>query len=190
MINNISGNLLIDSLNLASANLGISDVRQLQKNGPSLLDQMLSFHTAAQKLTADSGIPVGFLLRKIEENRQTLLELLNKPWNSELKDEVTNAKNDPIKSSGYQFKLAEPLEIKSSYSCDDCEYTVSNHVVFKRHVKKKHGKNATINVPKVTCMLDHPQRGTRVSNQHTMDQIGTHLKLVGSYDFFLHISAL
>ena len=185
LINDISGNLLIDNLNSASANLGISDIRHLQKNSPNLLDQMLHFHTAAQTLTADKGLKVGFFLRKIEENRQTLLGLLNKPWNSELKvEETAVTKNDPptLRGSEYYFRIATPLKEKSSFSCDDCEYTVTNHVVFKRHVKKKHNKVTKVTVPKVTCMLPHPQRGTRVSNQHTMDQIGTHLKLVGIYE--------
>ena len=144
---------------------------------------MLSFHSAAQIFTADKDLKVSFLLRKITENHQTLLDLLNKPWNSELKVEKIEAvKKDPSAPGDgeYHFKLATPLKVKASYSCDDCEYTVSNHVVFKRHVKAKHDKIVKVNAPKVTCMLPHPQRGTRVSNQHTMDQIGAHLKQVGS----------
>ena len=86
-LHDISGNLLIDSLNLASANLGISDVRHLQKDSPGVLDEMLSFHSAAQKLTAEKDLKISFFLRKIAENHRSLSELLSKPWNSGLKIE-------------------------------------------------------------------------------------------------------
>ena len=183
-LHDISGNVLIDSLNLASANLGISDVRHLQKDSLGVLDEMLSFHSAAQKLTAEKDLKISFFLRKIAENHRSLSELLSKPWNSGLKIEhVEVIKKVPAVHWGstYQFKLATPLKDKASFLCEEegCTYTVTNHVVFKRHVKNKHGKVIKVDAPKVTCMMPHQQRGTRVSNQHTMDQICTHLKQVG-----------
>ena len=157
-------------------------MRHLQNDRPGLLDQMLSFHSAAQKLTADQDLKASFFLRKIEENHQTLSQLLNKPWNSELKVENIQVIKKDVEHGGvgYQFKLASPLKERATFSCEEenCQYTVSNYVVFKRHMKSKHDKVVRVDAPKVTCMLPHPQRGTRVSSKHTMDQICTHLKMV------------
>ena len=158
--NYFAGCELIDSLKLASSNLGLADVRHLKKNGSSLLDQMQSFHMEALQITENTDIKISFLLKKIKDNIQTLKELLDKPWNSDLEVKEIAQDDQSTSDGGYHFKLATPLKEKTSYTCEDCSYQVTNHVVFKRHVKSKHGKVIKVDAPKVTCRLPHPQRGT------------------------------
>ena len=105
-------------------------------------------------------------------------------------DEASNEDNsDQVDEGKYVFRKATPLKEKSSFSCKevDCTYTVSNFRVFKSHMKQKHQKGVQIEPPKVTCLLPHDQRGTRVNDRHTMEYMCTHLKEVSQLDliFFL-----
>ena len=178
------GCALIDSFSLAAANLGSVDVRHLNKEGLPLLDQIQAFLSSALGFNEDKQLKINFLLGKIKENGKKLDELLNKPWNCALADGDITLVTDQKKTDGggnkHIFKLATPLKDKASFSCEDCPYSVSNHVVFKRHVKAKHGKIIKVEAPKVTCKLPHQQGGTRVTDRHTMDQICSHLKQVCS----------
>ena len=185
------GCALIDSLKLASVNLGITDVRHLDETAPPLLDQIKMFCLSAKEFNRDKGLIISFVLGKLDENCERLRLLLSKPWNADLKadpvDIVKSDEDDEDEATGgdYCFKLATPLKQKASFSCDHCKYTVSNHVVFKRHLKAKHGISVKVDAPKVTCLLPHSQTGTRVIDHHTMDQICSHLKEVGLY-WILH----
>ena len=160
--------------------MGRTDIRHLDKNGPSLQDQIQSFLSSAVSFSKDKQqLKINFLLGKIRENAKRLDELLNKPWNCELKNDAIIEKKKEVRGGDdYIFKPATPLKEKASFSCEDCDYSVSNHVVFKRHVKAKHGKIIKIDPPKATCMLAHQQGGTRVTARHTMDQICSHFKQV------------
>ena len=174
------GCALIDSFTLSTANLGAVDIRHLDKDGLSLQDQIQSFLSSAVSFSEDKQqLKINFLLGKIKENSKKLDELLSKPWNCELRDAgIIEKKIEVGGGDEHIFKLATPLKEKASCSCEDCSYSVSNHVVFKRHVKAKHGKIIKVDAPKVTCMLPHRQGGTRVTDRHTMDQICSHLKQV------------
>ena len=154
---------------------------------------------SAKKFALENDKKMGFVFKMILKNCDKLNNLLDKPWNSSLvtgDSEVGNVnaaddevcatasasdgaaeKNKP--EASYTFKLATPLKEKPSFSCQEieCSYTVSNYRVYKDHMKKKHGKPVTIDVPKVKCLLPH-QRGTRVNTRHPMDYICTHLKTV------------
>lgn len=177
----LSGCSLIDSFTLAAANLGTVDIRHLDKEGLPLQDQIQSFLSSALKFSEDKHLKISFLLGKIKENGEKLDELLNKPWNLQLRaDDIIPVDKKTAVSGGdkHIFKLATPLKEKASFSCEDCPYSVSNHVVFKRHVKAKHGKVVRVDAPRVTCMLPHQQGGTRVTDRHTMDQICSHLRQV------------
>ena len=177
----LSGCALIDSFSLAAANLGTVDIRHLDKEGLPLQGQIQSFLASALQFSQDKHLKISFLLGKIKENGEKLDELLNKPWNLQLRatDIIpVDKKTAVVGGDNYIFYLASPLKEKASFSCEDCPYSVSNHVVFKRHVKAKHGKVIKVDAPKVICRLPHKQGGTRVTDRHTMDQICTHLKQV------------
>ena len=172
-------------MKFAAENVGVTDVRHLSKDDPPLLEQLASFRLAAQQFNADKGLKINFVLGKLNENEKKLHELLDKPWNTELRDVSVAVSQDAGTSKGdaedYLFKLATPLKQKASFTCTqhNCDFTVSNHVVFKRHLKAKHGIITKVDAPRVTCMLPHQQRGTRVIDRHTMDQICSHLSQVG-----------
>lgn len=179
----LPGCSLIDSLKLASVNLGVADVRHLNDKAPPLLDQIKSFCLSSQEFNQDKGLKIHFLLGKLAENRERLDILLAKPWNAKLTgdcvDIIKSDEEEGDEADGdYLFKLATPLKVKASFSCEHCTYTVSNHVVFKRHLRAKHGVTMRVEAPRVTCMLPHQQTGTRVIGTHTMDQICSHLREV------------
>ena len=145
-----------------------------------------------------------FVLKMISKNRDKLRSCLDTPRNASVSlgdgEEVGAVGSSEVvvkegdagveteenltnnAKGSYTFKLATPLKEKQSFSCQEpgCSYTVSNYRVFKDHMKKKHQKAASVDAPKVTCLLPH-QRGTRVNIRHPMDYICTHLKKVGSF---------
>ena len=143
-----------------------------------------------------------FIFKMVSKNRDKLTSYLSKPSGDDVgkgdaggasvvvkggasaadgvQAAAVEADKNPSEAKGsYTFKLATPLKQKPSFSCQEpgCSYTVSNHRVFKEHMKKKHQKEVSVDAPKVTCLLPH-QRGTRVKIRHPMDYICTHLKKV------------
>ena len=161
--------------------MGTVDIRHLDKEALPLQGQIQSFLASALRFSEDKHLKISFLLGKIKENGEKLDELLNKPWNLQLRGDniiLVDKKAAVGGGDNYIFYLASPLKEKASFTCEDCPYTVSNHVVLKRHYKAKHGKVVKVDAPKVTCRLPHQQGGTRVTDRHTMDQICTHLKQV------------
>ena len=183
-MNKYLGANLIERVKGAVAELGMKDLRN------PLLEEIHSFHTTAQTFDLNNnGSRSQFVLRTITKNLNKVVVLLNKPWNADIGGANTanriDGSNEESNDNKYIFKLATPLKKKPKFNCEDCSKTFSNYKVFKSHLKSKHDKNPSFDAPKVTCLLPHNQRGTRVIDKHPMDQISSHLlKVKFTFVFF------
>ena len=183
-MNKYLGANLIERVKGAVAEIGMKDLRN------PLLEEIHSFHTTAQTFDLNNnGSRSQFALRTITKNLNKLAVLLNKPWNADISgaNKIVGSNEESIDNK-YIFKLATPLKKKPKFNCEDCSKTFSNYKVFKSHLKSKHDKNPSFDAPKVTCLLPHNQRGTRVIDKHPMDQISSHLlKVKFTFVFFKSI---
>ena len=174
-MNKYLGANLIERVKGAVAELGMKDLRN------PLLEEIHSFHTTAQTFDLNNnGSRSQFVLRTITKNLNKVVVLLNKPWNADIGvggANNTDGRNEEAKDNKYIFKLATPLKQKPKFNCEeaDCNKTFSNYKVFKSHLRSKHNKTPSVDAPKVTCLLPHNQRGSRVIDKHPMDQISSHL---------------
>ena len=184
-MNKYLGANLIERVKGAVAEIGMKDLRN------PLLEEIHSFHTTAQTFDLNNnGSRSQFALRTITKNLNKLAVLLNKPWNADIAGaNNTDGRNEEAKDNKYIFKLATPLKQKPKFNCEEenCNKTFSNYKVFKSHLQSKHNKTPSVDAPKVTCLLPHNQRGTRVSDKHPMDQISSHLLKVTLTFVFLKI---
>ena len=171
-MNKYLGANLIERVKEAVAEIGVRDIRN------PLLEEISSFHTSAQTFDLNNnGSRSQFALRTITKNLNKLAVLLNKPWNADIggANKEDGSSSNETDDNKYIFKLATPLKKKPKFNCEDCSKTFSNYKVFKSHLKSKHDKNPSVDAPKVTCLLPHNQRGSRVIDKHPMDQISSHL---------------
>lgn len=163
-----------------------------------MLEQIVTFIKSSEKFALENDKKMAFIFKMILKKCDKLNNLLDMSWNSSLvtgDSEVGDVSEDEVGAAAsaadggadenknnegsYTFKLATPLKERPSFSCQEtgCSYTVSNYRIFKDHMRKKHFKGVSHDLPKVTCLLPH-KRGTRVNTRHPMDYICTHLRTV------------
>ena len=186
----ISAAVIMDILDKAKSNLGSYDVRIIY--GKNLITSLENFQEEAGQF--DAGLNKSRCkseVRLVVKNVQKIKDLISKPWNTNLQklnEPVSDNPADgegPVVSGDWVFYKASPLkQERPTFICDEsgCGETYRNANYFMKHMKTKHNRVTTVDVPKTTCRLEH-KRGTRAKKEHPMDQITTHLRQVCIQNF-------